>query len=199
MLVIGVDESGTGALAGPFVVAGVLMESTQVIPGVRDSKALSDKRRRQLDPIIRSGVLAVKVVEVGLDEIRDGAKKAWRTAIIKIVRALTHQAPAAVYMDGIGDRKLSTVLPHMLWMVKADEKLQCVGAASILAKTRRNDLMNALSRKYPEYGFDRNAGYGTPEHYEALAVYGKSKVHRPLRGLALIPWRTDEEVHKSVR
>lgn len=198
--VIGVDESGTGAWAGPFHVGAVAVE---VLPfnkaigrHLRDSKKLSDGRRRKACPLIREHAAAVSVIEVPVWEINLGPRTAWRIAISKALRGIKEalgiereQADEhTLLIDGPDDPDLITMLGsggwyHPRFEVEGDDKFPAIMAASILAKTARNDCMVGLSSEFPEYGWERNAGYGTPEHKKACEEHGVTPHHRRIKRL----------------
>jgi ribonuclease HII len=189
--VIGIDESGTGAWAGPFHVAGVLAATDWKLDGVGDSKAIADAKRRELVPLIEAGAMASHVVEVdvrGIDSL--GQRPEWRRAIQEILDELEPQIPeGAVYrviIDGGRDRRLARQLGMdqrtrplgVDFVPKADKHHQHVGAASILAKTARNDVMLGLHEKDPRFGWNENYGYITQAHVEAVTEHGKTTAHR---------------------
>jgi len=202
--VFGIDESGTGALAGPFMIAGVLLEYGQVIEGVRDSKKLSDVARRTLVPVIEGASSFCPVTSVGVPEIREHTQgTAWVRGVVRVVEDLLvhlqeYELPYGfvdLLLDGsVNTRALEAVQAlrpgmRMIFEKKADENHMAVGAASILAKTYRNDAMNIIHREYPEYGFDKNAGYGTDQHFDALVDHGRTRHHRPLTDKWSLPER----------
>jgi ribonuclease HII len=192
---LGIDESGTGAWAGSFYVAGVVLPYHGSIEGAGDSKKLTDKRRRALLDAIDEGSVYWLVQDVSVEDIEGyGQAEAWRRGIVLIVRDVLKEmrkiGVAYGYLDVLVDGKVNHKLREALQGVrpglrvlfepKADERYPGVGAASILAKTARNDTMNDLHEVYPEYGWNRNAGYGTEEHAHALVEYGRTVHHRPL-------------------
>jgi ribonuclease HII len=198
--VIGVDESGTGAWAGPFHVGAVAVEVLPFNQAVgrylRDSKKLSDAKRRAACPLIREHAAAVAVVEVPVWEIDLGPKTAWRIAIskalmqIKEALGITREAADehSLLIDGPEDAGLIDLLRsggwyHPRFEIEGDDKFPAIMAAAILAKTARNDCMVGLSSEFPEYGWDRNAGYGVPAHRAACEKYGVTKHHRRIRRL----------------
>lgn len=184
-LILGIDESGTGAWAGPFYLVGVLVESeedfAQSVVGLSDSKKLSDKKRRSLVPKIREHALKVFTFVGTVASIREkGMKNTWREGIEEILRAGGKLSPN-VFIDGPRDRKVEVASSlTVVWEPKADNKYPSVSAASIVAKTLRNDDMIALAKDFPNYGWDVNSGYGTAQHREAIAKYGHTEHHRPI-------------------
>ncbi len=170
MSVVGIDEAGRGAWAGPLVVAGVLLRFS--VNGLNDSKALSAARRRQLAAEISQ---SAKVHTVALSNRyidSKGLTAAMRAAVRKIINVL----PATSYLvDGrqtfSGDLRVRAI-------IDGDAKLPSIMAASIMAKTHRDNLMLKYHRLYPIYGFDRHKGYGTALHRRQLNRYGVSPIHR---------------------
>jgi ribonuclease HII len=185
-LVAGVDEAGRGALAGPVTVAAVILDPTRPILGLDDSKRLSPRQRQRLAPLIRSRALAWTVVHRSSEEI-DAVNilEATRSAMMQATCALWPQ-PGLVMSDAVALGKLP-----FPWLAepRADGHYQCVAAASILAKVTRDQLMQHLAGCFPGYGWERNVGYGSPEHLEALARQLPCCLHRrsfaPMRVLAL--------------
>jgi len=204
-VVVGCDESGLGAFAGPYHVGVV---ATEVIPFnsaigryLKDSKKLSDRKRRKAVPLIQKHAAAWSVQEVTLEAIRQDMRRAWRWAIVHAFMDVQKQLggdPRTLIVDGTVDKLLMTMLHNITvtplrFEKGADDKYPAVMAAAILAKTARNDAMVALAAEYPEYGWDRNAGYGTPEHIEACRQHGVTKHHRPIRSLQGFPGYAPKE------
>ncbi|MCK9557938.1 MAG: ribonuclease HII [Candidatus Cloacimonetes bacterium] len=170
----GLDEAGRGALAGPVVVAAVVLNYDVVLPGLNDSKLLSAKRRTILYNQIRDSALAFAIVEippVTIDEIN-----ILRATLLGFQRAFSELKGFAPYalVDG---RDLPDGIPGKA-LVKGDSHHACIAAASILAKVHRDSLMDGLDLQYPEYGFRSNKGYGTAAHYLVLASFGPCEWHR---------------------
>lgn len=195
-VIIGVDESGLGAFAGPFHVAAVAIDvlpfNRAVGRYLRDSKKLSDAKRRKAVPLIKKHAIATSVIEVPVWKLEYGMRPAWRTAISKAVREVREQIgqqPHTLLIDGRSDPRLIRLLgvtdPRPRFEVEGDDKYPAIMAASILAKTARNDVMIALDSEYPEYGWQRNNGYGTSEHRKACQKYGVTKHHRNLKRLRM--------------
>jgi len=185
-LVAGVDEAGRGALAGPVTVAAVILDPERPIAGLDDSKCLSPRQRQRLAPLIRSRALAWSLAQRSAAEIdASNILEATREAMRQAACALWPQ-PGLVMSDAVG----LNALPFP-WQAepRADGHYQCVAAASILAKVFRDVLMRHLAGRFPGYGWDRNVGYGSSEHMEALARQGPCCLHRqsfaPMRVLAL--------------
>ncbi len=175
-LVAGVDEAGRGPLAGPVVVAAVILDPARPIAGLADSKALSEARRDALAPLVRARALAWHVEFVGVEEIeRINILQATLAGMARALRAL-HPAPARALVDG---NRLPRDLPCPAEaLVKGDAREPAIMAASILAKVARDEAMLALEARHPGYGFARHKGYGTPEHLEALHRLGPCPAHR---------------------
>ncbi len=175
ILICGVDEAGRGPLAGPVSAAAVILDPANPIEGLADSKKLSEKQRDRLAPIIRERALAwaVAYAEVGeIDELN--ILQATLLAMKRAVQALQIQ-PHQVLVDGLYCPQ--TGIPSQA-IVKGDSKVAAISAASILAKTARDELMLKLHAQYPQYGFDGHKGYPTAAHLAALREHGVSDVHR---------------------
>jgi ribonuclease HII len=197
---VGVDESGTGAWAGPFTVcayasrAGDDLELIRL--GAKDSKKLTDKRRRACFDDLASFAMAAHCSVVEVEDIRRvGLRQAWREAVVNsILSVVSIVGPSEITVDGNADswvrQHLSKQIGTLSFAPKADENVPVVGAASILAKTIRNDRMIDLHNVYPEYGWDRNFGYGSPEHETILNKIGKTEQHRPWKNLEAISLRS---------
>jgi len=183
-MVAGVDEVGIGPLAGPVVAAAVILPpdfSEEVgVPthfpcAVRDSKMLTAKARERLEPEIRSvalgvGVGVVEVEEIDQINIYQAGMKAMRLAVAQLP-----VSPEHVLIDG---RSLKDLFCPQTAFIKGDRDVYSIAAASIVAKVYRDNLMIELDQRYPEYGFARHRGYGTPAHREAIRRVGPSPVHR---------------------
>lgn len=194
---VGVDESGTGAWAGPFTVCAYAAreKDTDILVklGARDSKKLSDRNRRLVFDQLAAFAIVAKCEVVDNEAVhRLGLREAWREAIVRSIRhVIGITGPSKVVIDGNTDGWVTNQLKplKLTFMPKADDKVAVVGAASILAKTIRNDHMINLHKIYPEYGWDRNMGYGTREHEQALNRIGKTEQHRPCKNLESIGMR----------
>jgi len=174
-LVCGVDEAGRGPLAGPVVAAAVILDPARPIPGLNDSKKLSEKKREALAILIRERAIAWAVAEASIEEIdRLNILHASMLAMQRAVAALSVR-PESAMVDGNRCPKLD--IPSEA-VVKGDGKIASIAAASILAKTVRDAGMLVLHAQYPMYGFDRHMGYPTAAHFAALEAHGASPVHR---------------------
>lgn len=179
-LVAGVDEAGRGPLAGPVVVAAVILDPHRPLDGIADSKALSEAQREDLAPRIRAAAVAWSVVVVGPDEIERLNILGATLAGMSRALATLSPAPALALIDG---NRLPKNLPCAARaIVDGDATETAIGAASILAKTERDRLMREFDAIHPGYGFARHKGYGTPEHLAALERLGPCPIHR--RGFA---------------
>lgn len=183
--VAGVDEAGRGPLAGPVVAACVLLDPEHPIAGLADSKALSAVRRESLARDIRARALAWSVASASVEEIDTlNILQATLLAMRRAVLAI-NPLPDEVLVDG---NRLPSLPCAARAVVRGDATVPAISAASILAKTARDALMDELHRAHPGYGFDRHRGYPTPEHLAALGRLGASGAHRqsfaPVRALA---------------
>ena len=175
VLICGVDEAGRGPLAGPVSAAAVILDPSRPIEGLADSKKLSEKQRDRLAPLIRARALAWAVAYAEVEEIdRLNILQATLLAMKRAVEALSIR-PQQVLVDGLYCPQ--TGIPSQA-IVKGDSKVAAISAASILAKTARDELMLALHGCYPQYGFDAHKGYPTAAHLAALREHGVSAVHR---------------------
>lgn len=181
-MIVGVDEAGRGPLAGPVVAAAVILCKPRPA-GLGDSKVLSKKRRVLLEESIRRrctfGIGVVDVEEIDRLNIFGATMLAMTLAVEEVCRKIGCD-PMQVLVDGnltpAGRR------PEWRWparaIVKGDAKEPCISAASIIAKEHRDRVMCEAARQHPHYGWDRNAGYGTAEHLEALRQHGPTPLHR---------------------
>lgn len=174
-IICGVDEAGRGPLAGPVCAAAVILPKHLELPGLTDSKKLSDKKRRELYPIIKEQALAYGIgfaSEQEIDQIN-----ILQATFLAMQRALDqlNRKPDLALIDG--NRETDFGLP-VKTVVKGDSLSLNIAAASVLAKVTRDDLMLEMAEKYPQYGFEIHKGYGTKAHYAALREYGPSPIHR---------------------
>ncbi len=174
--IAGIDEAGRGPLAGPVVVAGVIMPKDSMIEGVNDSKKVSEKKREKLYDLILEEAISYSVAVIGQDCIDDinilNATKQGVSTVVEeldvkpdliLVDALTHINTKGIPYDSI---------------IKGDAKCYCIAAASILAKVTRDRIMRQWDEIYPQYGFAKHKGYGTAAHIAAIKEYGLCSIHR---------------------
>jgi len=174
-VICGVDEAGRGPLAGPVCAAAVILPDGLEIPGLTDSKKLTDKKRRELFPVIKEQAIAFGIAFASREEIDEiNILQATYLAMERAIAQLTVR-PDVAMIDG--NRAKDFGLP-VRTVVKGDSLSANIAAASVLAKVTRDDLMLELAERYPEYGFEVHKGYGTKAHYEALCEHGASPVHR---------------------
>ena len=173
--ICGVDEAGRGPLAGPVCAAAVILPPHLEIPGLNDSKKLTDKRRRELVPIIQEQAIAYGVGFASYEEI--DSINILQATFLAMERAIQQLEGKAEFALIDGNREKDFGLPVQT-VVKGDSLSANIAAASILAKVTRDDLMEALAQEYPGYGFEIHKGYGTKAHYDALRELGPSPVHR---------------------
>ena len=173
--VCGVDEAGRGPLAGPVCAAAVILPPHLEIPGLDDSKKLTDKRRRELFPIIKEKAIAYGIGLASHEEIDQiNILQATFLAMERAIAQLEVR-PDIALIDG--NREKDFGLPVQT-VVKGDSRSANIAAASVLAKVTRDVIMEEMATKYPQYGFEIHKGYGTKAHYEALRTYGHSPIHR---------------------
>lgn len=171
----GVDEAGRGPLAGPVCAAAVILPPHLDIPGLDDSKKLSDKRRRELYPVIVENALAYGIAfssENEIDEIN--ILQATFLAMERAIEQLKIR-PDVALIDGNRERDFGLPVETV---VKGDSRSANIAAASILAKVTRDNFMLEMAEKYPQYGFEIHKGYGTKAHYAALTEHGPCPIHR---------------------
>jgi len=172
--VAGVDEAGRGPLAGPVVAAAVVLPHGMDSSGINDSKALSPQSREKLyQQIVHSSSTSVGIIEPSvIDQIN--ILEATRMAMVKAVRGLPHD-PDYLLIDGPIRLQVSV---EQRGVVGGDRLSVSVAAASIVAKVTRDRIMQELHARYPQYGFDRNKGYPTRDHRQAIEEFGPSPAHR---------------------
>lgn len=177
-LLCGVDEAGRGPLAGPVFAAAVILDPDAPIAGLNDSKKLSEKKREALFDLITERAAAYAVASASVEEIEQyNILQATYLAMSRAVEAVSRQkTPSLVLVDG--NRLPPQITLPCRTLVKGDALSASVAAASILAKVSRDRLLLELDRQYPEYAFAQHKGYGTALHYERLAEFGPSPVHR---------------------
>lgn len=174
--IAGLDEAGRGPLAGPVVAAAVILDPGKSLDGLADSKALSPRRRIHLAEFIKRQALCWAVGTASVGEIdRINILQATLLAMQRAVTGL-RLSPTQLLVDG-NQLPRSLACPAKA-IVRGDQTVDCISAASIIAKTYRDELMSELDSLYPQYGFKDHKGYGTRRHIEALERFGVSPVHR---------------------
>lgn len=173
--ICGVDEAGRGPLAGPVCAAAVILPPNLVIPGLNDSKKLTDKKRRELAPLIREQALAYGIAFATHEEI--DSINILQATFLTMERAIAQLQirPDLLLIDG--NREKDFGIPVQT-VVHGDSRSANIAAASVLAKVTRDDYMLEMAKQYPEYGFEIHKGYGTKMHYDALRTYGVCPIHR---------------------
>lgn len=172
----GTDEAGRGCLAGPVTAAAVILPEDFSLPLLNDSKQLSEKVREQLRPIIEEQVVSFSYTHLEpiiIDKINilNASIQAMQESILKL-----SPTPEYIIVDGNRFKPLNNI-PYSC-IIKGDSKYMSIAAASILAKTYRDDYMNKIHEEFPMYNWKKNKGYPTKEHREAIAKYGITKYHR---------------------
>lgn len=174
--ICGIDEAGRGPLAGPVVVAGVIMPRNSFIEGVNDSKKVSEKKREILyDKIIEEAIsYSVSIIDYDvIDEIN--ILNATKKGVTEVVKGLNVK-PDLIIIDALKD--IDTCKIPYESIIKGDAKCYSIGAASIIAKVTRDRIMREWDKVYPQYGFAKHKGYGTAEHIAAIKEYGLCPIHR---------------------
>lgn len=173
-LIMGVDEVGRGCLAGPVVAAAVILDKP--IQGLRDSKKLTKLKRQELDIQIRNNALAFGI---GWTEIDDINKHGLTYSVTKAMKNAVKEIKINYHKTIIdGNYNYLPEQPNVELMIKADDKIMSVSAASIIAKVFRDNWMTKMSVKFPNYGFDKHVGYGTKYHLKQIDKYGPCDQHR---------------------
>ena len=174
-LICGADEAGRGPLAGPVCAAAVILPEGCDLPGLNDSKKLTEKKREALFPLIQERAIAYGIAFASVEEIE--RMNILAAALLAMDRAIAmlDPAPELALIDGNTVRGISVPARSV---VHGDASCACIAAASVLAKVTRDRLMTELAEQYPQYGFEKHKGYGTKDHYAALEKYGPSPVHR---------------------
>ncbi len=174
-ILCGVDEAGRGPLAGPVCAAAVILPRGLEIPGLNDSKKLSEKRREALYDVIISSAMAYGIAFADVEEIeRLNILHATFLAMNRAIAQLSVR-PELALIDG--NRNSDIEMPSRC-IVKGDSRCADIAAASILAKVTRDRYMIKMAEQYPQYGFEQHKGYGTKQHYAALREHGASPIHR---------------------
>lgn len=173
--IAGIDEVGRGPLAGPVLTSAVILPKECVILGVNDSKKLSSSKREELYIKIKEKAIALSIGIVDVETIDNinilqATIKAMQQAIEKL-----SIKPNTILVDAL---RIPNIKINQISIIRGDTKSITIGAASIVAKVTRDSMMNEFHKLYPEYGFDRNKGYGTQEHIEAIKKHGLCPIHR---------------------
>ena len=175
-LLCGVDEAGRGPLAGPVYAAAVILPRGCEIPGLNDSKKLSEKRREELFAVICEKALSYGIARAEVEEIEE--RNILGATFLAMNRAIAQLSPQPALALIDGNRNTGIEAPSRC-VVKGDSSCADIAAASILAKVSRDRYMLAMAETYPEYAFEQHKGYGTKLHYERLREFGPSPIHRP--------------------
>lgn len=175
MKLCGVDEAGRGPLAGPVTAAAVILHPDRPITGLRDSKALSEKKRTALAAEIKEKALAWAIAEASVEEI--DALNILQATFLAMQRAVAvlSVTPDRILVDGLHTPPFEFPAEAI---VKGDQKETCISAASILAKTARDQCLMTLHLRYPEWGFNVHKGYPTAAHRALLMALGPTPIHR---------------------
>lgn len=173
--IMGLDEVGRGCLCGPVVAAGVILDPDNPIDGIKDSKQITEKDRLLLEEEIKEKALFYTVQEGSLREIFE-LNILW-ASLKTMQKCAEADAANPDYLLIDGNRYTTSLVPHTC-IIKGDDKSVSIGAASILAKNYRDRYMKRLAKNYPEFGWEKNVGYPTKKHKEALLKYGYTPHHR---------------------
>lgn len=175
-IVCGVDEAGRGPLAGPVCAAAVILPEDCVLPGLDDSKKLSEKKREALYDVICGKAVSYGIAFAAVEEIEE--LNILSAALLAMNRAIAQldPAPELALIDGNTTRSIEVPARSI---VGGDGKCACIAAASVLAKVTRDRYMRELAEQYPQYGFEKHKGYGTKAHYAAVDEFGLCPAHRP--------------------
>ena len=176
ILECGTDEAGRGCLAGPVTAAAVILPEEFNLPLLNDSKLLSEKIREKLKPLIEKQAISFKVTHIEpaiIDKINilNASIKAMQDSIVKL-----NPTPLYIIVDGNRFKPINTI--PFTTIIKGDSKFMSIAAASVLAKTYRDEYMNTIHTEFPMYNWKQNKGYPTREHREAIRKYGTTKYHR---------------------
>lgn len=174
--ICGIDEAGRGPLAGPVVVAGVIMPSESMIEGVNDSKKVSEKRREKLYEQIKEEAISYSVAIIDKDVIDEiNILNATKKGVTEVVEGLKIK-PDLILVDALTNIDTKQIPYDSI--IKGDAKCYNIAAASILAKVTRDRIMRQWDEIYPQYGFLTHKGYGTAKHIAAIREYGLCPIHR---------------------
>lgn len=188
-ILAGVDEAGRGALAGPLVAAAVILPDDFDLDGIEDSKLLTPKQRREAASRIRDRALAISVRKAMPGRIDRAGLHRTNLALLRRALRTLPVVPEFVLTDGFPIKRLG--LPSLA-LRKGDVVTASVAAASVIAKTTRDRMMDRYHRRFPAYGFDTNRGYGTERHWEALWWFGPTPIHRRSFNHVLDPLSPEE-------
>ena len=172
----GVDEAGRGPLAGPVCAAAVMLPPGLEIPGLNDSKKLSEKKREALYDTIIAQALSCGIAFATVEEIEE--HNILGATFLAMNRAIAQLSPQPVLALIDGNRNTGIAVQSRC-IVGGDGKCADIAAASVLAKVTRDRYMRRMAETYPQYGFEKHKGYGTAAHYAAIREYGPSPIHRP--------------------
>ena len=172
----GVDEAGRGPLAGPVCAAAVILPRNCVIPGLNDSKKLTEKKREALFDVICAAAVSYGIAFATVEEIEE--YNILGATFMAMNRAVARLDPVPELALIDGNRNTGIQIPSRC-IVGGDGKCADIAAASVLAKVTRDRYMRQMAELYPQYGFEKHKGYGTKAHYEAIRAYGPSPIHRP--------------------
>lgn len=174
--ICGIDEAGRGPLAGPVVIAGVIMPQNSMIEGINDSKKVSEKKREKLYDLIIEEAISYSVAIVGQDVIDDiNILNATKEGVTKVVDGLDIK-PDLIIVDALNHINTRGIPYESI--IKGDAKCYNIAAASIIAKVTRDRIMRQWDEVYPQYGFLSHKGYGTAKHISAIKEYGLCPIHR---------------------
>jgi ribonuclease HII len=174
--ICGIDEAGRGPLAGPVVVASVIMPANSIIEGVNDSKKVSEKKREKLYDLILEEAISYGVGIIGQDEIDEiNILNATKKGLTMSLQELT-QKPDLIIVDAL--THIDTLGIPYESIIKGDAKCYSISAASIIAKVTRDRIMREWDKVYPQYGFAQHKGYGTSAHINAIKEFGPCPLHR---------------------
>lgn len=188
--IMGLDEVGRGCLAGPVVAAGVILDPNSPIEGIQDSKKLSFSESKRLSKEIKKKALYWTIQEGDLAMI-ERLNILW-ASLETMNNCATSTGANPDYLLVDGNRYVPTLLAHQC-IVKGDSKSASIGAASIIAKVYRDELMASLHQEFPEYGWDNNVGYPTNAHRQALKKYGYTPIHRTSFSLGTTKARSSKQ------
>lgn len=175
-LLCGVDEAGRGPLAGPVCAAAVMLPPGIEIPGLNDSKKLTEKQREALFMPIKEAAKSYGIAFATVEEIEN--LNILNATFLAMNRAISQLFPQPELALIDGSRNTGITFPSRC-IVKGDSRCADIAAASVLAKVSRDHYMLEMAEKFPEYGFERHKGYGTKLHYAAIREYGPCPIHRP--------------------